>query len=124
MLVKAPTFNPEKIIWVNTYGSLIGINAQWKHSTEQAFIDNTVKKLDHFKQDALLYSAKTDAVMFRSDPVTHTFDIIAGGTLFEGVSAHGVLTSLKTYLGTPLNTKKGDIHGAFTRKHDQKQHRA
>ena len=123
MLVKAPTFSPEKIIWINKCGSLIGINTQWIHSTEQTFIDDSVKKLDRFKQDALLYTAKTDAVILRSDPVTHTFDIIAGGTLFESVSAHGVLTSLKTYLGAPSNTKKGDIHGTFTRKYNQKQPR-
>jgi len=123
MLIKSPTFSPEKTILINKHGSLIGINAQWKHSAEQAFIDENIKKFDCFKQDALLYTAKTDALFFRSDPVTHTFDIIAGGTLFESVNAHGLLTSLKTYLGAPSNTKKGEPNDIFTRECNQKQHR-
>jgi len=123
MLIKAPAFDSEKIILVDAYGSLIGINAQWKHLVEPAFIRDNAKKLDHFKQDALLHTTKTDAVIFRSDPVNHTFDIITGGTLFESINAHRLLTSLKTYLGALSTTKKGKSNDTFTRKHSQKQYR-
>jgi len=124
MLIKSPTFDTSKMVWLNKYGSLIGINAQWRQCAETAFSNEAVQKLDTFKQDGLLYTAKTDAIVFRSDPVTHSFDIIAGGTLFESVNAHILLTSLKKYLGTLSKKEKGIVHDTNSTQDSYQQPRS
>jgi len=112
MLIKAPTFESKKILWINKEGTLIGINAQWSHPADQSFTDDTLQSIPLFKQDALLYTAKTDAIFFHADHLSHSFDIIVGKSMFESISAQTALRCIKTYLQQPSNNQKGDLYAA------------
>jgi len=131
MLINAPTFNPEKMVWVNKQGTLIGINAQWKHHADPVLVNESAQKMALFQQHALFYTTKTDAILLRSDPITHTFDIIADGMIFESVNTNTALKCLKKYLNhspnSYTNLLKGKTHGTVPHTpntHNQKQHNA
>lgn len=124
VLTASPSFAADHMVWINKWGTVLGINAQWKHQADPAFIDESVKKIDTFKQDALLYTAKTDAIFFRANPHNHTFDVVAHGTLFESISTHAMVTCLKKYITPASHDHKGDTHEAFAPKKHQKQPRA
>ena len=94
VLINSDSYDQHKMVWIDAHGNLEGINASWRHTITQphetADLDQT-----HFEkmrleksrfekiiseetvlEDALLYTTKTDALIFTINPETRTFTII------------------------------------------------
>jgi len=120
MLIKSPTFKPDHLIWLNAHGTLIGVNAQWQSAAIQHTSAHPPQSTT--MQDALLYTAHTDALFFSSDPVTNSFTAIVGGKIHSAISAHTLLISIKKYLYNTKATQKGDPHGTHTQRTTHQEH--
>lgn len=121
LLIESNNFNPEALIWMKDDGTIQGVNSAWKKRSIEAWLAQEVKEQELWLQDALFFTAKTDALFFKLDPITRTFTLIAQGKLLEHVSAEAALKTIKKYLGHFTTAKKGDLY-ATGRTAKQAQH--
>ncbi len=122
MLIESSSFDQTKMIWLNTQGKLLGINATWKMNTDETWITEEAKQLPRWKSDALLITAKTDAFVLHGSFTTHTFDIIIQGKTFENISAHHAIKMLKKYIYKQnTQNKKGEIYYGSKHQRDSIQ---
>jgi len=106
MLLESDTFEQNKLLWINSHGRLLGLNAQWNVQLEESWMQDSVKSFDSWQQDALFFTAKTDAIVFKLCQKTRNFDIVAQGKIFNKINAALALKTIEKYLN-PQTQKKG-----------------
>lgn len=77
LLMCSTSYNPQQMIWVNKVGTLVGINSSWNPTGLIA--DQATSTLELWRQNCLLFTAKTDLIAFQIDPIKRTFEIISQG---------------------------------------------
>jgi hypothetical protein len=120
MLLDSENFDQSKILWLNSHGRLLGLNADWNQQLEESWMAPNVKALDAWQQDALFYSAKTDAIVFRLNPKTRMFDIVAHGKTFNGVNAALTLKTIEKYVTFEIPKKGVGYEAAKKQSHEQR----
>lgn len=119
MLIKAPTFSSERLIWLNDQGIIIGINATWQKSTPVLSAYNNEHTLI---QETVLYSAHTDALFITTDLSTHDFTMIVAGNIYRAITAPIVINSIKKYVNDKKSIQKGDTHGSHHQRTTHKEY--
>lgn len=113
ILIQSESFDQNTLVWLNARGTIIGINATWKTELNRSLISEESQKLATWKQQALLHTDKTDALVMHIDAKTSMFDIIIASKLYEQVTATNALKSIRAYLYQKNN--QGEMH-VFSRK--------
>jgi hypothetical protein len=88
----------QKFIWLQQEGKLLSINAQWKLTHYQDWINDDIRTLARWKQDALFITAKTDALIIKINSISRSFDIISNGILYEHNDAQQTAVLLRKHL--------------------------
>lgn len=90
------------MIWVTSSGRLIGFNAHWHQSMP----------LNSWKDEAELYTAKTDALIMHLNPQQSTFTLAAHGKFFQHLNAHHAFQMIKKHIQYPIDFQyeKGVIY--------------
>ncbi|MEX0672138.1 MAG: hypothetical protein WD068_02170 [Candidatus Babeliales bacterium] len=83
MIFDTTAFDTKKMIWLQDTGTLHAINAHWNHALETP-ISQTQSS---WHEDALLFTAKTDALVIHADTENHLFTIITHDTTYEQLMA-------------------------------------
>ncbi len=86
------------IIWVNVSGKIVAINARCVADKDAVVFDAGGADVPMWKQDALLLTQKTDALLFHISPVNRLFDVFIKGKVVEGLTAAHALTLLRHQL--------------------------
>lgn len=106
-------YDPHQFCWITSTGILRGINAHFKASWHP---DSYQTKND-WVDDAIAYTAKTDAVMLFVDGEHHLYSIALNGTITENITmeqARQLITKQIPYSAPP--SQKGYRHGATQQK--------
>ena len=100
VLINSDSYDQHKMVWIDAHGNLEGINAAWRHAlTEENNQESTVHfSENNLLEDALLYTTKTDALIFTINPEVRTFTIITCGNQLHKVTAHHAYTTIQKYL--------------------------
>lgn len=98
ILLASTAFESTKMIWVNHHGQLLAMNATWQSLVDEPWVTEDVQQLDAWKQDAVLLTNKTDALVFGMHPATRTFTIIAQKKIVEGIQTSEAVMIIKQYL--------------------------
>lgn len=96
ILIKSPLFNQDKIVWVSN-GKLISLNAEWDTENKKIWVAEK-SHLEEWKQNGILFSSKTDALIFKAYPGKRCFDIIARGKISDQVSINNGLSLINQYV--------------------------
>lgn len=88
LLLEKQVCNQQKFVWLNQEGKLLAINAHWKVHLHKEWISDDGQALAQWKQDALFITSKTDALLFKINILSRSFDIINNGVLHEHNDAH------------------------------------
>lgn len=96
-------------LWVNHAGKLHGFNPTWRTTPDEIWVTQDVKALHAWKQNALLMTEKSDALMFTLSPTTRLCTIIIEGKIVNDLSAHHAFALLKNYCS--LTSKSGEQNG-------------
>lgn len=104
MLITGDSYNENALIWLNDHGTLRGINATWRTSTDE-WKSDTKTELPTWQHDALFFTSKTDAITLGIDREHRTFTIITSGKRFENIAAHNALKFIKKLIN---HNEKGD----------------
>ncbi len=106
-------------LWVNHAGKLHALNPAWRGTPDELWTTSDVKALHAWKQNALLMTDKSDAIMFTLSPTTRLCTIIMEGKIINDLSAHHAFALLKNYCNL---TKQGDLNADLTPRTHFKQH--
>lgn len=110
ILLSSHSFDPKKIILISQTGQLLALNASWQSPTDELWAAD-IQPMETWKQDAILLTNKTDALVFAIAPTTRLFTIIAHKKIIENINAHEAIITIKHYLygkQTPSQAHKGN----------------
>lgn len=119
LLDSLPT-EQEHAVWLTTHGIIRGINAQWATSAD---VVNKPTELAPWQQDALFFTALTDAIVLYANNGNRTFTVVAKGKSIEHMTAQNAQRFIKQHhtASPAAKPNKGDtIHGY---SHTQTNHR-
>ncbi|HSW73614.1 MAG TPA: hypothetical protein VLG71_00495 [Candidatus Limnocylindria bacterium] len=91
IILQSSSYNQEQLVWVNSKGSLLGINTRW-----QGYDD-----AESWQEKAVFFTTKTDALIFHLSPTTRSFTIIVNGKEFSSVATSQALAFIKKYVTSP-----------------------
>lgn len=97
--------SPNYIILLDQTGKLIATNAYWNPIDYTKYTLLQTKSLDAWHKLSLVISSKTDAIIFKGDPITRSFDFIAQGKLFEKINIDQLASLISLYLDKTSKTK-------------------
>ena len=109
VVTSSSLYSSSSALWIKSNGYLQGINVQWNITEHQMWHDEHVKELPLWKQDALLMTLKTDAIICKALPESRAFDIVIAGKIFERISATQALMLMKKHLNYHPTTPEGGI---------------
>lgn len=109
-------------IWVSHTGLLIAINPHWHAGYDEIWASQQMNPLHRYKQDALLISQKSDAIITVISPETRLFDVLVGGKGFDNISAGYAFSLIKQHIATKQVTK-GTTHATLPQKGADEQPR-
>ena len=107
ILLASTSFDQQKMIWLNTQGQLIGINAVWSEQIKTESLERNILQLPEWKQQALFFTSKMDALVITINPINRTFDVITNGMVIDRMHAAKTLAFIKKYIlskRTPIQT--------------------
>jgi hypothetical protein len=95
LIFASSLYEPHKNLWLTSSGRLVGFNAQWNHTSST--YDNL------WKDEALLYTTKTDAIIIHLDPKHNSFTLAAHGKLLQHLNAHHAFQIIKKHIHYPID---------------------
>lgn len=89
LLIEKQTRTTDFFVWINREGKLVAINAHWNHTLiiHEGWVTPEAQQLNQWKQEALLITSKSDALILKAEPLSRTFTIGFQGKLLENLSA-------------------------------------
>lgn len=120
LLAQTITLKPNHMLWLNTNGTLLGLNATWKLENQLTLETTSTREL--WLHDTRFATKKIDALVLKTECTSNTFTLIANGATREHLNAHETLALLRTSLaGSSKPLKKGDDTHAVTKTHTHPQ---
>ncbi|MCK5633245.1 hypothetical protein KAH94_05815 [bacterium] len=123
ILLSSASFDQEKMVWVTTQGRFVGINAVWQKKITQHNLENNLHKMPKWKQQALFFTSKTDALVLHINPTSRTFDIVLNGMVIDRMHATKTLEFIKKYIISKKPSKmSGTNYEKLSKKSIFQQH--
>lgn len=85
------------MIMLNQSGKIVTINAQWNFPSQQ-LVTPGIPIIAKWKQDGIIITTKTDALIFKTNSLTRTFDLIIQGKILEEISGEQTFSILQRNL--------------------------
>ncbi len=93
LLLESPSFDEEKLIWLNKNGNLVSVNASWGHVLQQETLLHQENLA--WQAYALQLSQVSDAIIFYHNALTHESTIIIQGKKIEHLSIDHAMKMMK-----------------------------
>lgn len=125
ILLDSPAFDQHRMIWVNTQAKLIGMNAAWKKITKDQQCAQSAEKLPTWKQQAIFFTSKTDAIVAQISPASRTFDVVMNGMVVDRMHATKTLELIKKYVVSKPSSQLGaEVYEGVHKKSSSEQRAA
>lgn len=126
LVLHSKAYHQSNMLWVNSTGQLVGVNVQWRKSKVSGLLDRLEDSNEVWHQDVLLYTSKTDSLVFWIHPNTGLFTIVAHGTEHEKLTAPQAFQIIAQHCRLPItlhgSLKKGVHHGTNSRSSASEQY--
>lgn len=114
ILLDSQSFNHQQMLWLNAQGIVLGMNAQWS-TLPILTTDEQGSEEISWKDAALFFSAKTDAIIIKTNAHKRSFDVVVYGKTYDNVTASNIIPVLKKYL-MQAHTAQGVDHASIRKK--------
>lgn len=101
----------ETILWAQQTGKLVACNVSWQSNEDQTWLSPEAAQLPEWQQQALLVSAKTDAIIVHCCALTRLVSIVTQEKSIDNLSAHQTTLLLKRMLGQTAVTTSSSMEG-------------
>ena len=123
LLTTSPLYKEDQLIVINQDGKIVSVNDSWKKNSIDLWLTKELQEQDEWIQDAIFFTTKTDAYMFKHDPISRTYTTIHKGKVVTHVTAQMLLHQFFSHVG--LNTMphktKGVFYGTFSTESSSEQ---
>lgn len=106
-------------IWVNHAGNLVALQARMQETPQESWISEEVQKLPHWKQDAILITSKSDALVICFDQQKRLCECIIDGKILSELSAHQTLQLIKRHISATQENSHAHTHHGFASDHSE-----
>ncbi len=118
LLMENNLCNTQRMVWIKSDGTIQGIHVAWKASWHPAAYTGTKEWID----DAIAYTAKTDALIMYSNAKKQQYTIAYQGAITEGLTVEQSSQLIRKHTNAPIPvTKKGFNHESTNSKNKQAQ---
>lgn len=100
VVISSSLFDATTMLWLNTQGTLLGINATFKTIPDELMNTDV----------ALFFTTKTDALLLKTHAEQRTLTIIVNGKEYSGLTTRAALHLLKKYIGSYAPERQGVSH--------------
>ncbi|MFI5332492.1 MAG: hypothetical protein ACHQVS_00120 [Candidatus Babeliales bacterium] len=100
-------FDATTMLWLNTEGMILGINTTFKTMPGELIPTDTAPT---WKHEAIFFTTKTDALLFKTNAEQRTLDIIVHGKEYGSLTTRAALHLLKKYTGSSTSETQGVTH--------------
>lgn len=128
ILIEKHEISNNNMIWISHDGKFRAINATFDINIDSQWLTKELAQISKWKQNSIYITKKTDAIVFKINPISRTFDLIMNGNIMESLTpsqAHNILLNyfnsskeLQTIPSTLLKSNMSE--GSQTLKLDQK----
>lgn len=101
MITTSTVVTQDHVVVITPTGKLTMLVHGWEKNSLEMWFTKEAAEQPQWIQDALFVTTKTDAVVFRYDPLMRSFTIISKGIITHTISAAALLTELHTYSTVP-----------------------
>lgn len=120
ILIKNESPEEPLTLLVHQTGKITALNPTLKMYEHEAWVSDEVKILERWKQDAILITEKSDAIVFVVSHETRLFDLVIEGKCIDHLSANATFSCITQYMNRKqLITQPS---GAFYASHSNKDH--
>ncbi len=110
ILIEKHLCTNDYLVWVTQEGKLVAINAAWRINLDEEWITQEAQALHKWKQDAIFVSSKTDAIIFKVNILSRTFNLAMQGKIAEEISSEQLLAILqRNILGTKTRNTEPSV---------------
>jgi hypothetical protein len=107
------THAPDSFIWIDTHGMVRGYDCTFAFSSIDTWLAQEATHYNTWSEHALLWSAKTDALIISTHPESRTFTLIQQGVkktdLSAGATSDALITHTNTAFTQKNSTKQGEL---------------
>lgn len=111
-------YKPSTLLWLQSNGSIKGINAHWKATWHPSAYKDQTAWLD----DAIAYTSKNDAIIIQINPTKHTCSFASGGTVTQDLTIDQLHRIIRKKINYSISIKKGYPHAIASKKNSMAQH--
>lgn len=116
-LFDSQCFDNKKMLWVSDSGKLVAINAEWNIKNHVFWVSDELQELNDWKHDAILFTSRTDSIVFKVKPEKHTFDIVAQGKILEDLHSNNAHSIIQQFI---RKNSSNNLKGAKTYENNLK----
>jgi hypothetical protein len=126
LVITSPNFHAKDMIIITAQGTLIGVNTLWTQHAPQEFLDAKIQGFPVWKQDAIFFTSKTDALLFHINAESRTFDIVINGMVIDHINATRAVDLLKKYMVSSIisSHQEGKARENVSQKRVSDQHQS
>lgn len=105
-------YNPSQMIWIQTDGTIRGVNSQWKTNLEQNHLQDWIS-------DAVAYTSKNDSLLLHINTQNDTYSLIYEGSIEHELTIDQAHQLIRKKIGYPLPVnQKGYYYDNAIKKTD------
>lgn len=120
LFLTSPLFDPTTMLWLNTNGMVLGINTLFNKIPDELITSDSAVS---WKQQALFFTTKTDALLLKINARQRTLDIIVQGKEYGALTTRTALHLLRKYSGIVASQPEGVTHVyEHTKNHSEQPH--
>jgi hypothetical protein len=97
VIATSSRYQSGSLIWIKNSGIIHGFNAHWNLESHKEWHSPEIKDLPLWKQDALLMTLNTDAIVCKVIPDRRTFEVVIAGKIFDHISATQALALMRKH---------------------------
>lgn len=121
LLSKHPN-SPNYMIWLNKDGKLLTTQANWNLEKNSEWLSEEVSNFAKWQQNAIITSNKTDAIIFKTNIESRSFDLIVTGKQFQNINSEQLYNLIAHHIKR-FNAKKTNyqLTESFSKKLSNQQ---
>ena len=123
LITTSPLYQEHQLMIINKEGKLLTINDTWKKNSIDLWLTQDAQEQEQWIQDGIFFTTKTDAFLFKHDPLTRTYSTIHEGAVTTHVTAQELLKKLQHHVSiiiTPRNVA-GVYYGPLSSRASSEQ---
>jgi len=119
-LINSQSFDNQKMLWVSYDGIFRGINSSWNIENNLLWTQEKDDSIEKWKLDGILFSSKLDCLIFKTNTINRSFDIVVHGKLMDNIAPNNAINIIDQFV-KKINLKESNEVKISSKKYSNEQ---